>query len=142
MNRSKFICFVGLLVVTTCSFSMEISALENGSEKVNRTILNSTILNNISSSNSSGNNFSADALDTNSTNLTSPDVSEPRSNVSVNASSGPSHPVFGAFLATAFSLGTGMKDNSSAYKLGGKNKTVKDLSRMWYVIQGTPHGYV
>ncbi len=137
MNRSKFICFVGLLVVTTCSFSMEISALENGSGKVNRTILN-----NISSSNSSGNNLSADALDTNSTNLTSPDVSEPRSNVSVNASSGPSHPVFGAFLATAFSLGTGMKDNSSAYKLGGKNKTVKDLSKMWYVIQGTPHGYV
>ncbi len=137
MNRSKFICFLGLLAVTMCTFSMGINALENSSEKVNNTILN-----NISSSNSSGNNLSADALDTNSTNLTAPDVSEPRSSVSVNASSGPSHPVFGAFLATAFSLGTGMKDNSSAYKLGGKNKTVKDLSKMWYVIQGTPHGYV
>lgn len=137
MNRSKFICFLGLLAVTTCTFSMGIDALENISEKVNNTILN-----NITSSNSSGNNLSMDALEMNRTNLNAPDVSVPESNVSVNASSGPTQPVFGAFIATAFVLGTGMQDNSSAYKLGGNNKTAKDLSKMWYVIQATPHGYV
>lgn len=75
-------------------------------------------------------------------NLTAPDVSKPMGNVSINASAGPSQPVFAAFLGPAFTIGTGMKNNSSAYMLGGKAQTMKNLSTMWYVIQGTPHGYV
>lgn len=122
MNR--FI-LVGLLAIIAITSSMLADAQD---------------MENNSLGNSSTNNVSVNAFMSNNTNLTVPE-SEPIDNVSINKTSGPSQKVSGTTLGSVFAIGTGMKDNSSAYRLGGKIQTAKDLSKMWYVIQGTPHGY-
>jgi GH24 family phage-related lysozyme (muramidase) len=133
---NQFACFVGLLVVMMSASFMALADQGNTSEKMNYVAPN-----NVSPTNISTNNNSADSPITDTANLTAPDSLNRESNVSINVTAGPSQPVFAALIAPAFTLGTGLKDNSSAYKLGGKAQTVKNLSNMWYIIQGTPHGY-
>jgi hypothetical protein len=133
---NQFACFVGLLVVMMSASLAAIADQGNASEKMDYVTLN-----NVSPTNISTNNNSTGGPITDTANLTAPDGLNPKSNVSLNVTSGPLHPVFAALIAPAFTIGTGLKDNSSAYKLGEKVQTVKNLSNMWYIIQGTPHGY-
>ncbi len=142
MNR--FLCFVGLLAVMTSASLIVVYAQANGSEKMNDVVLDNASSNNASTSNLSANNFTNNlptGLVADDLKLTMPDLSKPMSNVSINATAGPSQPVF-AVLGPAFTIGTGMKNNSSAYRLGGKAQITKNLSTMWYIVQATPHGYV
>jgi len=135
MNR--FICFVGLLVVAVSASSMAIAVQGNISDEMSYIAPN-----NVSPTNISIDNNSTGGPITDAANLTAPDVSKPESNASINVTSGPSQPVFAAaILRPTFAIGTGLKDNGSAYRLGGENQTVKNLSTMWYIIEGTPHGY-
>jgi hypothetical protein len=42
---------------------------------------------------------------------------------------------------TAFKVGGGIRDNKSAFKMDTTSKPRKNASKMWYLIQGVPHGY-
>jgi|GEM_PF-3680487 len=41
----------------------------------------------------------------------------------------------------AFQIGSGLRGNGSAFKTGVAARPIKNASKMWYLIQGVPHGY-
>jgi hypothetical protein len=42
---------------------------------------------------------------------------------------------------TPFVLGNSLGSNKTIYDLSTHIKSEKDASKMWYIIEGTPHGY-
>ncbi|HWQ21040.1 MAG TPA: hypothetical protein VN455_14770, partial [Methanotrichaceae archaeon] len=42
---------------------------------------------------------------------------------------------------TTFQIGNGLHGNGSAFKTDMAAKPIKNASKMWYLIQGVPHGY-
>ena len=50
--------------------------------------------------------------------------------------------ILNATNETHFTIGTGIKPNNSTFDIGKPIKPMKDASKMGYIIQGTPHGYV
>ena len=63
------------------------------------------------------------------------------SNTSLNLSA-VNYTVINATNETAFMIGNGVEGNKSVYKIGLPIKPAKDASKLWYVIQAKPHGYV
>jgi len=82
-------------------------------------IINNTIL-----INSGLNNIITNETNSSNTRLSSSDV------------------VINATNKTAFIIGNGLADNGSTRKIGGSIKPSAYPSKMWYVVQGVPHGYV
>jgi hypothetical protein len=63
------------------------------------------------------------------------------SNMSLNLSA-LNNTLFNAADETAFMIGSGVAGNKSIHKIGMPTKPVKDASKLGYIIQATPHGYV
>ncbi len=76
-------------------------------------------------------NKSLDDNNTSSTNGINLDAHQNSSNLVINATN-----------KTAFMIGNGLADNESTCKIGGLIKPRAYPSKMWYVVQGVPHGYV
>jgi hypothetical protein len=116
--------FIGLLaVITTSSWMMGVTSQEDANATPRITDLNG-IINNTILINSSLNN----AI-TNETN-------------SGNARLSPSDVVINATNKTAFTIGNGLADNESIRKIDEPIKPRAYPSKMWYLVQGVPHGYV
>jgi hypothetical protein len=123
MNNA-IIYFIGLLaVITTSSLMMEVTSREdaNATSRINdlNEIINNTILIN-------------DSLNNTITNETN----------SSNTRLSPSDVVINATNKTAFTIGNGLADDESTRKIGGSIKPRAYPSKMWYVVQGVPHGCV
>lgn len=61
--------------------------------------------------------------------------------IGINAPSENRMPQPESFNETAFQIGSGMKGSESDFKTGVAAKPIKNTSKMWYLIQGVPHGY-
>jgi hypothetical protein len=138
---------IGLLVVTIIPL-MIISAPGNNSSILNNTILNNTIPNNTIPNatilnNAALGNMSQNLSARNITafNSTKPDKSEKVNNLKLNDSAELNNTRPGPFNKTAFVIGNAAETNKTVFVLSTPVKSVKDASRMWYIIQGVPHGY-
>ncbi len=126
--NNQIIYFIGLLAaMTTTSMMATVTSQEHGnatssSNNLSNYIVNDTILINNTLKNTITN-------DTNSSKecLSSSAVK----NIIINATN-----------KTAFRIGDGMANNESACKIGRSIKPIVEPSKMWYIIQGVPHGYV
>jgi len=63
------------------------------------------------------------------------------SNLSLNLSA-VNNTLFNAADETVFLIGSGMAGNKSIQKIGMPTKPMRDASKLGYIIQATPHGYV
>ncbi len=122
----KNIYLISLLAVLVTSSCIMVTSQEdnNASPSSNnlKNITNNLIL--INKSLDDNNNTSS----TNGINL---DAHQNSSNLVINATN-----------KTAFMIGNGLADNESTCKIGGLIKPRAYPSKMWYVVQGVPHGYV
>ena len=118
MNR-PFICSI-MLVILALSLN-GINAQEG-----NASLLNALVPSNTSSNLSSINETSLNAAQ-----------SEVVNQVNNTKGSG-----FNQSIWTTKILGTGTKDNVSAFRISTSVGDITDVSKMWYIIQSKPHGYV
>jgi hypothetical protein len=118
MNR-PFICLIMLAIL-----ALSLNGIN--AQEGNASLLNVPVLSNASSNLSSINDTSLNA--------TQSDVVSP---VNDTVSSGVNQSIW-----TTKTLGTGTKDNCSAFRIATLTEAVTDVSKMWYVIQSKPHGYV
>jgi hypothetical protein len=63
------------------------------------------------------------------------------SNTSLNLSA-MNYTVLNATNETSFMIGDWVEGNKSVYEIGLPIKPAEDASKLWYVIQAKPHGYV
>ncbi len=63
------------------------------------------------------------------------------SNISLNLSA-VNNTLFNAADGTPFMIGSGMAGNESIQKIGMPARPVRDASKLGFIIQATPHGYV
>ncbi len=127
MNNS-IIYFIGLLTVTTILSWMVVTSQEDSNATSSSIDLNDYFVNNTTLINDSLN--STITSDTNS------------SNVRLSSSAVVTNATNNTTNKTAFMIGNGLDDNESIRKIGGSIKPMANPSKMWYLIQGVPHGYV
>jgi len=128
MNIS-FILPIGLLVIMVISLTVGATQENNNTTTISDAItLNNTIL-------------SPSAMNNTALNATKPENVKAMNNVNINASTKLNATSSRPSNETPFVLGNSLGSNKTIYDLSTHIKSEKDASKMWYIIEGTPHGY-
>jgi ERCC4-type nuclease len=110
--KNRFTYLTGLIAIIMATSLMIVVAQEITNATLNNTISNNTIPNNTT-------------------------IENVDQNISIV-----NNTVLNGTNEAYFTIGTGIEHNNSTFNIGKPIKPMKDASKLGYIIQSTPHGYV